>query len=67
MGMLWFAASLGVLIGAPIAGVIEGHGGGNEYLGLQLFSGAIMTGGGIFMMVPLLAAWRYDCHQKELE
>ncbi|KAE8366298.1 major facilitator superfamily domain-containing protein [Aspergillus caelatus] len=67
MGMLWFTASLGVLIGAPIAGVIEGHGGGNGYLGLQLFSGAIMTGGGFFLMVPLLAAWRYDRHQKELE
>ncbi|GAB1199236.1 hypothetical protein APSETT444_008582 [Aspergillus pseudonomiae] len=66
MGMLWFTASLGVLIGAPIAGAIEGHGGGNGYLGLQVFSGVVMAGGGIFLMVPLLAIWRYD-RQKGLE
>ncbi|KAF7592298.1 hypothetical protein BBP40_000429 [Aspergillus hancockii] len=67
MGMQWFATSLGVLIGAPIAGVIEGHGGGNGFLGLQAFSGAIMTGGAIFLMVPLLAVWRYDRSRKESE
>lgn len=67
MGMQWFATSLGVLIGAPIAGVIEGRGGGNRYLGLQAFSGAIMTGGALFLMVPLLAVWRYDRLQKESE
>ncbi|KAE8146866.1 putative MFS monocarboxylate transporter [Aspergillus avenaceus] len=65
MGMQWLFSSLGVLIGAPIAGIIEGHGGANGYLGLQTFSGAIMAAAAIFVTVPLLAVWRYDCSVKE--
>ncbi|KAA8649464.1 putative MFS monocarboxylate transporter [Aspergillus tanneri] len=65
MGMQWFATSLGVLIGAPLAGVIEGHGGGNGYLGLQGFSGAIMAVGALFLLVPLVAVWKYDRSRKE--
>lgn len=38
MGMQWFATSIGVLVGPPIAGLIEGHGGSNGFLGLQTFS-----------------------------
>lgn len=65
MGMQWFATSVGVLIGAPIAGVLDGHGGGNGYLGLQAFSASIMTGGALFLLVPVFAAWRYDRGRKE--
>lgn len=60
MGMQWFATSVGVLVGPPIAGLIEGHGGSNGFLGLQTFSGAGMTVGGAFLMVPLMSVWRYD-------
>ncbi|KAA8642803.1 hypothetical protein EYZ11_004333 [Aspergillus tanneri] len=60
MGMQWFVGSLGVLIGAPIAGVIETRSPGNGYLGLQVFSGAAMTGGAVFLLGPLLAVWGYD-------
>ena len=60
MGMQWFATSLGILIGAPIAGVIEGHGGGNGYLGLQVFCGAVMAVGALFLLVPLMAVWKHD-------
>jgi hypothetical protein len=55
IGMQWFATSLRVLIRAPIAGVIEGHGGDNSFLGLQIFSGAGMAVGAAFLLVPLMA------------
>jgi MFS family permease len=60
MGMLSFATSLGVLIGAPISGVLEGHGGSNGFLALQAFSGTVMAVGSAFLLVPLMAVWRYD-------
>lgn len=60
MGMQWFATSLGVLIGAPIAGLIEGHGGDNGFLGLQIFSGMAMIVGAAFLLVPIMAIWRHD-------
>ncbi|GIC91350.1 putative MFS monocarboxylate transporter [Aspergillus udagawae] len=60
MGMQWFATSLGVLIGAPIAGVLEGHGGDNGFLALQIFSGAGMAVGAAFLLVPMMAVWRHD-------
>lgn len=60
MGMQWFATSLGVLIGAPIGGVLEGHGGSDGFLGLQLFSAVGMIVGAGFLLVPTMAIWRYD-------
>ncbi|KAI9039423.1 putative MFS monocarboxylate transporter [Aspergillus affinis] len=65
MGMQWFATSVGVLIGAPIAGVLNGHDGGNGYFGLQVFSAAIMAAGAMFLLVPIFAAWRYDRSRKD--
>ncbi|KAF4221653.1 hypothetical protein CNMCM6457_001804 [Aspergillus fumigatiaffinis] len=65
MGMQWFATSLGVLIGAPIAGVLEGHGGDNGFLALQIFSGAGMTVGAAFLLVPMMAVWRHDRTQNK--
>lgn len=59
MGMIWFVTSLGVLIGAPIAGVLEGHGGSNGFLGVQLFSAVGMTVGGAFLLIPMMEVWRY--------
>lgn len=60
MGMQWFATSLGVLIGAPIGGVLQGHGGSDGFLGLQLFSAVGMIVGAGFLLVPTMAIWRYD-------
>jgi MFS family permease len=66
MGMQWFATSLGVLIGAPIAGILEGHGGDNGFLGLQIFSGVGMTVGAVFLLVPMMAVWRHDRTQNKM-
>ena len=60
MGMQWFATSVGVLVGPPIAGLIEGHGGSNGFLGLQTFSGVGMEVGAAFLMAPLMSVWRYE-------
>ncbi|KAE8349444.1 putative MFS monocarboxylate transporter [Aspergillus coremiiformis] len=64
MGMQWFATSIGVLIGAPIGGVLEGHGGSDGFLGMQVFCGAIMTLAAAFLLVPMMAVWKYDRTQK---
>ena len=60
LGMQWFATSLGVLVGAPIAGVLGADGSADAFHKLQGFSGAIMVGGFLFLLVPLNAVWRYD-------
>jgi len=60
LGMQWFATSLGVLVGAPIAGALGDTGTRNAFMKLQGFSGAVTLGGAIFLMVPLMAIWKYD-------
>lgn len=60
LGMQWFATALGVLVGAPIAGVLGSDGSAASFRRLQGFSGAIMSGGFLFLLVPLFAVWRYD-------
>ncbi|MCJ1405567.1 hypothetical protein MMC11_008795 [Xylographa trunciseda] len=60
LGMQWLATSLGVLVGAPIAGVLGADGSLESFHKLQAFSGAIMAGGILFLLVPLTAVWRYD-------
>ena len=61
LGMQWFATSIGVLVGAPIAGALAGRDGSREaFQKLQGFSGAIMAGGAMFLLIPLTAVWRYD-------
>lgn len=50
LGMAWFAAGVGMLIGTPIAGALGGAGKG--YLHAQIFAGAIMAGGWVFAIVP---------------
>ncbi|KAB8261416.1 major facilitator superfamily domain-containing protein [Aspergillus pseudonomiae] len=51
---------LGVLVGAPIGGIIEGHRGSDGFLGLQLFSAVGMIVGAVFLLVPTMAVWRYE-------
>ena len=65
MGMQWFAVSLGALIGAPIGGALEGHGGSNGFLGMQLFSALVMALASAVLLVPMRAIWRYDHAQRE--
>ena len=63
LGMQWFATALGVLVGAPIAGVLGEDGSEGAFRMLQGFSGAAMAGGFVFLLVPLSAMWR--CDSKE--
>ena len=65
LGMQWFATSLGVLVGAPIAGVLGADGSANAFHKLQGFSGAIMVGGFLFLLVPLTAVWRHDRNKAQ--
>ncbi|PYH29287.1 putative MFS monocarboxylate transporter [Aspergillus neoniger CBS 115656] len=65
MGMQWFAVSLGALIGAPIGGALEGYGGSNGFLGMQLFSALVMALASAVLLVPMRAIWRYDHAQRE--
>ena len=60
LGMQWLATSLGVLVGAPIAGVLGADGSMESFHRLQAFSGAVMAGSILFLLVPLTAVWRYD-------
>ena len=60
LGMQWFATALGVLVGAPIAGVLGSDGSAGAFHKLQAFSGAVMAGGFLFLLVPLSAVWRHD-------
>jgi len=64
LGMQWFATSLGVLVGAPIAGAIGDAGTRDAWQKLQGFSGAIMFGGALFLTVPLMAIWKYDRQRR---
>ncbi|GKZ39804.1 hypothetical protein AbraIFM66950_001262 [Aspergillus brasiliensis] len=64
MGMQWFAVSLGALIGAPIGGALDGHGGSNGALGMQLFSAVVMALAAVVLLVPVRAVWRYDKAQE---
>jgi len=63
MGMQWFATSLGVLVGAPIAGVLVSSGQDTGPLYLQAFSGAVMAVGALFLLVPVFAIWRHNREQ----
>ena len=60
LGMQWFATALGVLVGAPIAGVLGSDGTATAFHKLQAFSGAVMAGGFLFLLVPLFTVWRHD-------
>ena len=64
LGMQWLATSLGVLVGAPIAGVIGAKGSMEAFHKLEGFAGAAMAGGILFLLVPLTAIWRHDKKQN---
>lgn len=66
LGMQWFPTGVGFLIGSPIAGsllsgVVNTR---TAFVHLQIFAGAIMTGGGAFLVLPLLAIFRHDAKAK---
>ena len=65
LGMQWFVSSIGVLVGAPIAGELGKDGSKEGFRNLQIFSGALMLGGAGFLLVPLVAIWKHD--RKKLE
>ena len=65
LGMQWFATSLGVLVGAPIAGAIGADGSIEAFHKLQGFSGAVMAGGALFLLIPVTAIWRYDRQHRQ--
>ena len=48
-GSMYVIASLGVLIGSPVAGAIQVHGNGNGFLGLTIFSGVLLAVGAAFV------------------
>lgn len=67
LGMQWFSTGIGFLIGSPIAGVLLAEApmmdAKRGFLYLQVFGGAIMAGGGLFLLVPLMAIFRHDRQQ----
>lgn len=60
LGMQWFATSLGVLIGAPIAGAIGADETRKAFVHLAVYSGVVMAVGCAFLLVPLRAIWKYN-------
>ena len=64
LGMQWFATALGDLVGAPIAGFLGSDGSAGAFHKLQAFSGAVMAGGFLFLLVPLSAIWRHDSKSR---
>ena len=63
MGMIWFLAAVGVLVSAPIGGALLGSATGSQtstpYLKLRALDGAVMAGGTLTLLVPLIAIRRY--------
>ncbi|KAK5190624.1 hypothetical protein LTR99_003460 [Exophiala xenobiotica] len=59
LGMSWSAASIGTVIGPPIAGVLVDVASGNFVHG-QVFGGVVMAAGTACLIWPLIAIERYD-------
>jgi len=60
LGMQWFATSIGVLVGAPIAGALGDDGTDKAFRKLEIFSGVTMAAGACFFLVPLIAIYRHE-------
>jgi predicted MFS family arabinose efflux permease len=58
MGMVWFVASIGILIGAPIAGALKSSS-SHSFLGLQVFAGAVIMGSVVFISITLTLIRRH--------
>lgn len=62
LGMLLIPSAMGLLVGNPIAGAIDGAG---KWLGLQLFTGAVLvTAAGLVVVVRALlygGSWKKKC------
>lgn len=59
LGMSWATASIGVLIGAPIAGALADVANA-DFVHAQTFAGTVMAGAVILLIVPLVAAHRFN-------
>ncbi|KAL4894760.1 major facilitator superfamily domain-containing protein [Aspergillus ambiguus] len=66
LGTQWFFSSLGSLIGAPIAGVLQNTR-TNDFTGGQIFGGSTMAGAVLCLVVVTGWIWRYDRSMKCLE
>lgn len=58
IGMSWSAGSIGVLVGAPIAGALV-NSKTADFLHMQVFVGVTMTLAALSLSVPLIAVLRY--------
>ncbi|KAF2181512.1 MFS monocarboxylate transporter [Zopfia rhizophila CBS 207.26] len=63
LGMSWATAAVGVLIGAPIAGALADVAKA-DFVNAQAFSGAVMAAAVILLVVPLVAAHKFNAKQK---
>ncbi|KAL9040403.1 MAG: hypothetical protein Q9214_004499 [Letrouitia sp. 1 TL-2023] len=63
LGMSWFTAAVGVLIGAPIAGALTDVG-KKDFVNAQAFAGAVMAAAVVGLIVPLVAAHRWNQKKK---
>ncbi len=64
LGMSWGIAGGGVLIGAPIAGALADVGKA-DFVNAQAFAGAVMAAAVILLIVPLVAAHRFNNRKAE--
>ncbi|KAL9085922.1 MAG: hypothetical protein Q9165_007405 [Trypethelium subeluteriae] len=64
LGMSWATASVGVLIGAPIAGALADVGKA-QFAHAQIFAGAVMAGAVVLLIIPLVAAQRFNRKRSE--
>ncbi|KAF4628518.1 hypothetical protein G7Y89_g9635 [Cudoniella acicularis] len=64
LGMSWAMASVGVLIGAPIAGALADVA-RKEFVDAQAFAGAVMAAAVVLLIVPLVAAHRFNRRKVE--
>ncbi|KAI8949872.1 major facilitator superfamily domain-containing protein [Xylaria longipes] len=66
LGMSWSTAAVGVLIGAPIAGALADvpHA---DFVQAQVFAGIVMAIAVVLMIVPLVAAHRFNQRKTEIQ
>ncbi|KAI1406990.1 major facilitator superfamily domain-containing protein [Hypoxylon sp. FL1857] len=64
LGMSWATAAVGVLIGAPIAGALADVATA-DFVRAQAFAGAVIAAAVILLVIPLVAAHRYNNRKAE--
>ena len=58
LGMSWSVAGLGILVGTPIAGALVDVNTAH-FLPAQIRGGSVMAAGGLCLLGPLIAFWKY--------